>query len=95
MAFFHLPWSREKFAKHLEHKGKGRGTTSGSWISDLAALSKPIILCDLCINKWSPKKHGYAQKPIWPGQNFVQGECDGCKNFTRGYLFMPIGHVFR
>lgn len=68
----------QEVAKALEHPGKKRGLTAGSWVHDLCALRKVITLCPLCTHKFNPGRLGYIHdKDI--GQ--VQASCDGCKTF--------------
>ena len=63
---------------------------AGSWVSDLAALGKAIILCERCNKKWVPAKAGYASKRLWPGApDYVVSNCDGCGEMGRGTLYLP------
>ena len=73
-------------------RGTPRGMLSGSWISDLAALKKAIVLCDMCARKWNPAKAGYVSKRLWPGApDHVVGDCDSCGTMGRGTLYTSEG----
>lgn len=61
-----------------EHPGKSRGTTAGSWISDLVAAKKVVTLCPLCTHKFNPGRLGYRKEKEFP---YVQAKCDGCQVF--------------
>jgi len=67
--------NREKAAAF---SGPRSGTIRGSWLADLAALKKAVMLCWGCQRKWSPKAHGYERKIVGPGFPEARGECDGC-----------------
>ncbi len=54
---------------------------AGGWLSDLAELGKAIVLCHQCERKWNARTYGYRKSQIWPGQEFVNGECDGCRQY--------------
>ena len=65
----------------LEHPGR-RTTAHGyqsavSWITDLLALRKLIILCSFCAIKFDCRKYHYRKTVI----NY-QGKCDACKQHT-------------
>ena len=73
----------------LEHPGRRTdgSQTAASWIADLSALKKTIILCDVCRVKFNPRKHGYRRMfvsdPTHKSDGYsVGGKCDGCKQRT-------------
>ena len=76
----------------FEHPGR-RTTPHGyqspaSWISDLVALKKLIILCPFCRIKFNPGKHNYRRFYIPDVTGLtdgyvVNGKCDGCKQPTQ------------
>jgi len=60
----------------VEHPGKKPGAVTGSWIHDLVALRKAIILCWRCQPKFDHKRARYYKDERFP---HVIGRCDGCK----------------
>lgn len=70
-------------------RGTPKKMLAGSWISDLAALGKAIVLCENCVRKWNPKSVGYASRQAVPGYNYVIGDCDACGNHCQGTLYLP------
>lgn len=76
LIFEHSPLRRLRDARH---SGKPSRMTAGSWIDDLAALGKAIVLCSMCEVKFNARKYDYRAKDLWPGQKHVAGDCDGCK----------------
>ena len=66
----------------LEARGAPTRVSAGSWIDDLTALKKCIMLCWKCEKKFKNyKKYGYERKKfICPGQQLAIGTCDGCKD---------------
>jgi hypothetical protein len=81
MPALHLvPWDEERLAKASEHTGRKAGITAGSYIADLAALKKSIVLCQSCAPKFHAPKYGYTTKHGLP---LVSGACDGCKDEGR------------
>ena len=64
--------------KSMEADGRRRGTTAGSYIADLAALKKVILLCSLCTHKFNPGRVGYRREKEFP---VAQGKCDGCNTY--------------
>lgn len=71
--------------KERLHPGHKSGTVHGSYISDLAALYKTIVLCYSCSHKFDHKKYRYYMQREFP---FVLGKCDACKNFGKGNLYL-------
>lgn len=55
--------------------GPTHGRTAGSWVYDLAALKKLILLCPFCTHKFNPAKVGYRKDKEFP--HYI-GKCDGC-----------------
>lgn len=84
-------FSKREIAESFEHPGR-RTTAHGyqsaaSWISDLVALKKFIILCSVCREHFNPRKNHYrlAYVPDTSGKTNgyqVNGKCDGCKQMT-------------
>lgn len=80
--------SRERL-KALEHPGRrvdGR-QTAASWISDLVALRKCVLLCSFCRPWFNPKRYRYRRfySPDLTGKTDgyqVNGRCDRCKQST-------------
>src|SRR3990167_10022110 len=98
-------FSKQEVLKSYEHPGR-KTTAHGyqsaaSWISDLVALKKFIILCSVCREHFNPRKNGYrpAYVPDTSGKTDgyqVNGKCDGCKEMTvnvgGGRGFIPEDH---
>lgn len=77
-AALHLtPWTDERLALDDESEGKKFGQLAGSYISDLAALRKAIILCPTCLPKFASAKNGYVTETRMP---HCMGKCDGCRD---------------
>lgn len=68
----------ENRMKAAAFRGPACGTIRGSWLADMAALKKAVMLCWSCQRKWNPSAHGYARKMVGPGYPEARGECDGC-----------------
>ena len=83
------PTRADRLKNSIGQRGAPKRMLAGSWISDLAALGKAIVLCDWCKRKFNPKSVGYVAKALWPGQNFVMGDCDGCGRQCQGTLHVP------
>lgn len=80
-------YTKQERAKDMEANGHTKGTTAGSWISDLCALRKVITLCSFCQHKFNPRRLGYIQEKEFP---VVQAKCDGCDTFDprcKAYFF--------
>ena len=84
-------FSRREKAQALEHPGR-RTTPHGyqsavSWISDLLALRKLILLCSPCSVKFNFRKYHYRKMyradPTARTSGYVtNGQCDACKQPT-------------
>lgn len=61
-----------------EHPGRPSGQLGGAWNADLTALRKCVILCDFCIHKFHPRRHGYEP---WR-QTLTRARCDDCKQYS-------------
>ena len=78
----------EKLTPHPGRRTAAKGYQSAvSWISDLIALRKVIILCSFCRHKFNPRRFGYRRiyVPDLTGKTdgyTVNGSCDACKQFT-------------
>jgi len=84
------PTRQAQLRKAGGQRGTPRRMLPGSWISDLAALGKAIVLCVNCAQKWQPAKVGYVSKRLWPGApDHVIGDCDSCGQMCRGTLYLP------
>ena len=84
-------FSKKEIAKSFEHPGRRTNPhgyqSPASWISDLVALKKLIILCSICRQHFNPRKNGYrrAYIPDSSGKTSgfeVNGKCAGCKQET-------------
>jgi Pyruvate/2-oxoacid:ferredoxin oxidoreductase delta subunit len=83
-------WTRKEILESMEAPGRTRGRTAGSWVSDIAAQKKCIILCPLCTNKFNPKRAGYRREKDFP---YATGKCDGCgvlDNKCSWYIHEPL-----
>lgn len=79
-------WSKLERAAHFAHTGRRPGTLAGSYVSDLAALGKAIVLCLSCATKFNAERVGYSTSEKIP---VCRGRCDGCKRFSNNArLFM-------
>ncbi len=79
-------WGIRDILKSLEDPGRKKGKPVGSYVDDLAALHKAIVLCSGCRKGFHPKRHGYYQQRELP---FVQGNCDACRAFSpNAFLFI-------
>lgn len=58
--------------------GRRIGKPAGSYIADLVALKKAIVLCGLCVHKFDAKRNHYFHEKSMR----VQGNCDGCRRFS-------------
>ena len=84
-------WGLRDYLKAAEAKGRRIGKPHGSYIDDLAALKKAIVLCDGCVRRFNHVKHGYYRQREFP---FVRGSCDACKQHSeRASLFIHEMHV--
>lgn len=86
MRIIRQDWSKLERAAHFAHAGRRPGTLAGSYVSDLAALGKAIVLCLSCAPKFDAGRAGYSTSEKIP---VCQGTCDGCKRYaTNARLFM-------
>lgn len=83
------PTRNDRLRNAIGQRGAPRKMLAGSWIADLAALGKAIVLCNMCERKFNPRSVGYASKQLWPGATFVIGDCDGCGRQCQGTLYVP------
>ena len=84
-------WSFKEYRKSLESPGRKIGKPHGSYIDDLAALKKAIVLCEFCVGKFNAKKNHYYRQREYPS---VRGDCDACKQYSgRASLFIHESQV--
>ena len=69
------PYTKQQRLKGMEAPGKTKGRTAGSWVDDIAAQKKVILLCPLCTNKFNPARVHYRKEKEFP---YAVGRCDGC-----------------
>ena len=82
-------WSEKALRQSREDPGRKSGSVAGSYIADLCALGKSVILCDFCSPSFNPRRAGYEQ---WRRDLLVRGRCDDCKEqFPGGHgrMFVP------
>src|SRR3990167_11314004 len=90
MAFVHGEMTRKRMLRSWEGRpGPGPKRAPGGWIADLAALGKAVVLCQLCVNRWEPKKYGYQRRRLVPYTPFVFRACDGCGRLNQCVLHLP------
>jgi len=84
-------WSPQALAANAAAKpGAPSKTLAGSWISDLVALGKAIVLCPSCEKKFPAARVGYKHKILGMDLDVVAGDCDWCGHFfNRAKLFLP------
>lgn len=76
-AALHLkPWDDRRLTLAMEHTGRKAGTTAGSYIDDLVAQKKTVILCTGCSPKFASAANGYATRKSMP---ICAAKCDGCR----------------
>ena len=72
------PMTPSKRIGALKHGGRRHGLGHGSYLSDLVALQKTILLCGACQHRFDWRRHGY--RSIWRYEHTaVQGQCDACR----------------
>ncbi len=86
-----VAWRPDTVEQPREHPGKRIGKPVGSWIDDLAALRKAIILCWRCQPKFDHKKAHYYKDERFP---HVVGKCDGCKEYMNHQTKLYIHESF-
>jgi hypothetical protein len=74
-----------------EHFGRKVGKTAGSYIDDLVALEKAIVLCFSCAHRFGDdrviKAKGYYKDKRF---GYASGKCDDCRQFyPRAFLLIP------
>jgi hypothetical protein len=76
-------------AEAMQHPGRRTdGTQSAaSWISDLTATRKTILLCSFCRPNFNPRRNGYRRLYIADPTGHTDGYaanglCDACKQMT-------------
>lgn len=69
-------WTPAARLQAMESPGRKVGKPAGSYMDDLAALRKCIVLCPLCVSKFSPKTARYRMETEIP---YATGRCDGCR----------------
>ena len=75
----HLKEVREQ-TKRSAHPGRRVGKPHGSYVDDLVALEKSVILCWRCEHKFkrTAKSKQYRKQVRYP---FIRGNCDACRNW--------------
>ncbi len=81
-------WSKRDVLASTEDPGRRKGKPSGSYIDDLVALRKAVILCNGCLHKFNAKRSGYRRHERF---STVRGKCDDCREFGFGTLFLYGG----
>ena len=66
---------------------RNRYTSGSAHLDDMIALRKALILCDQHALKFKPRAAHYELHPS-PSMRRVQGNCDVCKVFQPGALFL-------
>lgn len=64
-----------------------RYTSGSAHLDDMIALRKAVILCDQHALKFKPRAAHYELHPS-PSMRRVQGNCDCCRRFGPGALFL-------
>lgn len=85
-------WNLRDIAESFEDPGRKKGKPSGSYIDDLVALKKAVILCDGCVRKFSAERAGYERPARF---STVRAKCDDCREFGFGTLFTARGTLPR
>ena len=63
-----------------EDPGRRSRSIAGSYISDLAATRKMILLCPFCVHKFNPRRVQYEP---WRYEQYVIAKCDDCRQMSR------------
>lgn len=77
--------TRRQAVRRVEIRGKPRGLMAGSYLSDLAALGKAIMLTPDEARRFNAKAHGYATNQKIPR---ARGFSDASDLFGELVLFM-------
>ena len=64
-----------------------RYTSGSANLDDMIALRKAVILCDSHARKFKPRAAHYELHPA-PSMRRVIGNCDSCRTFGPGALFL-------
>lgn len=71
----------------VEAPGRRFGKPHGSYIDDLVALRKVVLLCWKCVPRFYYKRTGYYKDEVFPR---YCGSCDACREHTeQGKAFYP------
>ena len=71
---------------HKEASGR-HYPVPGTWVTDLVALGKMVMLCTLCKHKFNPRKHHYI---AWSKRWLAVAKCDGCNTLDRNvHTYIP------
>jgi len=78
MIIVHKEFTKYDRLKAAEDPGRKRGQVKGSYLDDLMALQKAILLCRGCAPQLAivAKKYHYFKDPKFP---VVRASCDVCK----------------
>ena len=63
-----------------EHPGRKFGKPHGTWIDDLSARAKAIMLCRGCAHRFAHARHRYYRDRKFP---WVIARCDGCRQLDQ------------
>ncbi|KPK68175.1 hypothetical protein AMJ82_08925 [candidate division TA06 bacterium SM23_40] len=74
-----------------EHPGRRIGKPEGTYIMDLVALRKAILLCWRCQPRFNHKRANYYKDERFP---YVVGRCDGCRRFMSHQAKLYIHESF-
>lgn len=84
-----LGFSRKEKVLAMAHPGRRTDgkQSAATWVTDLTALRKVVILCSFCRGKFNPRRHGYRRiytpDPTGKTDGYtVNGDCDACKGWT-------------
>jgi hypothetical protein len=76
----------ENLTRSSEVKGR-QYPIAGTWVDNLAAQGKMVMLCSLCKSKFNPKRYHYIQ---WSKTWLAVANCDGCSQLDRNiYSYIP------
>ena len=80
MAHVHRNWNTPvNLVKSAEAAGKPVRLVAGSWIADLCALRKAVMLCEgKCTRRWNAEAYGYERVKPCMNHTTANGQCDGC-----------------
>lgn len=72
-------FNKDTFTEMKPHPGRPQTQLPSSWVADLVALQKAIVLCWACQPKFDHKRNHYYKDMRF---QFHQGQCDGCRSFA-------------